>query len=205
MNKVAPGVLASLVIGVSIGFFLGIASTKAGRSFILDIVEDERKAEVSQPNKVVRESFTLQYPSNWKIAIDDEDYDPDHMFSIESPGSAFVMFVIGPGETEPENNLQAQIQQFTKLMTSPSIERFKNYGRLSGKGAILKGKILGIRITTKVFAFHQDDLTIITVQQYPDEDMKHVQEGFALIESSFLLFKKEKKDTQDKPGKSTGN
>ena len=192
MNKVAPGTLVvamsiSLVVGGVAGFFLGIASTKAGKTFIRSIVEGEKNAEVSQPKKLVREHFELQYPSNWNIDVNDEDYDPDHMFSIESPGNAFVMFVIGNMETEPEDNLQIQTRQFEKLMSSPTIDRFERYGHLAGKGATLKGRIIGIRTTVKLFAFHQKGLTIMITQQCPDEDLTREQDGLALIENSFRI------------------
>ena len=106
MKRITPGVLVaavilSLVIGGIAGFVLGIASTRAGKAFIRGMVEAEKNAEVTHPQKLVREKFELEYPSNWKIDAEDKDYDPDHMFSIDSPGNAFVMFVIGSGDTDP--------------------------------------------------------------------------------------------------------
>jgi len=204
MNGIAPRILViavavSLVVGGVAGFFLGIASSKAGKAFIRDIFEEERMAEVSHPKKLVRDKFELQYPSNWNVSVDDEDYDPDHLFSIESPGTAFVMFAIGTLEMEPEDNLQIQIREFEKLMGSPSMDRFESYGRLTGKGVTLKGKVMGIKTTAKLFAFHQDGLTVMITQQCPDEDLKCVQDGLTLIESSFTPRTKNEKGTPDKP------
>jgi hypothetical protein len=209
MNRVAPGtvvtaVIISLVVGGIAGFFLGLASTKAGKAIVQGIFNEEKKAEVSQPKKLAREKFEIQYPSNWKIDTEGKDYDPDHMFSIESPGSAFVMFVIGPGETVPEDTLKEQIRQFEKLMGSPDIERFERYGGLTGKGATLKGRILGIRTTAKLFAFHEDGLTVMITQSCPDEDLQPVQAGFSLIENSFTLKAHEKKKVPDKPESGDG-
>jgi hypothetical protein len=69
---------------------------------------------------------------------------------------------------------------------------------------ILKGKIMGIRMTTKLFAFSQNDLTVMITQQCPDEDLKHVQNGLTLIENSFSLITDEKKDAPNKPDAGDG-
>jgi hypothetical protein len=121
------------------------------------------------------------------------------MFSINSPGNAFVMLVIGSGEMAAEDTLQRQIRQFEKLISNPTIDRFESYGSLTGKGATLKGRNMGVRLTVKLFAFHQDGLNITIMQQCPDEDLKHVQAGLTLIENSFRIQTNDKKETPDKP------
>jgi hypothetical protein len=196
---VAIAVVVSLFVGGVAGFFLGIASTKAGKAFLADIVQDEQKADVSSPKKIVRERFQLQYPANWKIDVDDEDYDPDQMFSIDSPGSAFVMFIIGTAELDPEEHLQIQIRHHEKLMGRMSIDRFEKYGRFRGKGATLKGRIMGSRTTVKLFAFQQGGLSLMIAQQCPDEDLKRVQDGLNLIETSFALKATNKTETAERP------
>jgi hypothetical protein len=197
-------IVVSLVVGVIAGFFLGAASTKAGKAFLNNILENEQKAEVSRPKTLVRDRFQLQYPSNWRIKVDDEDYDPDAMFSIESPGSAFVMFVIGAGETKPEDTLQSQIRPFEKLMNRPVVTRFERYGRFTGKGAILKGKVMGIRTTTRLFSLYQNGLTVMVTEQCPDEDLKPVQPGLSLIEKSFSLMADKSNETPKKPAPANG-
>jgi hypothetical protein len=72
-------------------------------------------------------------------------------------------------------------------MTGLAVENFERYGRHAGKGATLKGKILGTRTTVKLFALSQDGLTVMITQQCPEEDLNQVQAGLDLIESSFLL------------------
>ena len=127
--------------------------------------------------------------------MDDEDYDPDAMFSIDSPGSALVMFIIGAGETKPEDTLQSQIRPFEKLISRPAISRFEKYGRYTGNGAILKGRVMGIKTTVRLFCFHQNGLTVMITEQCPDEDLKPVQAGLRLIEGSFSLTADNGKET----------
>lgn len=192
MRKLPWGILAavalaSLIIGGIAGFLLGIASTKVGSDFLESIVSGEEHADLAQPNVITRERFRLEYPSNWSVDVNDDDYDPDQNFTIESPGSAMVMFIIGTIETDPEENIQAQIAAFRKAMGSPAITRFDQYGNYQGKGAILRGTIMGSRTTVKVFSFCADGLTAIIAEHTPDEDMKYVKSGLALIEKSFSL------------------
>ena len=86
-----------------------------------------------------RNAFRLQYPSNWRIDVDDEDYDPDTLFSIESPGSTFVLFEIGKVGIEPEHYVQDLIRSYRKRMSKPVVSRFERYGRFTGKGQCSKG------------------------------------------------------------------
>lgn len=192
MNRVPVGILIlvillALFIGAVGGFFLGVASTKAGAKFLEDLAQTEQQAETRTPQKLVRDRFELSYPGNWKIDVDDADYDPDQMFSIDSPGDTFVMFVMGDMETDPKVALKGQIDAFSELMGAHKMDPFDTFGQYEGKGAILTGKLLGIRVTVKMFCCFSDGMTAMIVQQYPDEDFKYVEKGLSLIEKSFTL------------------
>lgn len=183
----AGAVLFALLLGGIAGFFVGVASTNFGKSFIEDVVETEEPADTAHPTKLVRGAFRLEHPGNWSIDTRDEDYDPDHRFSIESPGSAFVMFSLGAGELNLEEGIEAVIEPFRKVMSSLSTERFEEYGSFHGAGAILRGRVLGSRTTVRVFAFGQDDLYCQITEHYPDEDLRYVAGGLRLIEDSFSV------------------
>ncbi len=187
VGMLIAGMVISLLVGGIAGFFLGIGSTKVGARFLEDLVEEEQQAETGTPKKLGRARFELLYPANWKIDTDDEDYHPDQMFSIDSPGSAYVMFMLDDIETNPEDNLQHQINGFSRMLDTMDIQPFKTYGQVHGKGAILRGTVLGTKITVKTFACYSQGMTAIIVQQYPDEDVGYVKDGFRLIEESFIL------------------
>ena len=51
-------------------------------------------AQAKSANVIERDSFLLKYPADWKIDTQDEDYDPDAFFSLESPDDNLVMFMI---------------------------------------------------------------------------------------------------------------
>ena len=183
----AVAIAVSLGVGGVIGFLAGVASTRFGSELLKGIVEQEEMAAVDKPQKLVRERFGLMYPSNWSVDTEDDDYDPDHMFSIESPGSAFVMFVLGDVETDPKKNIELQIAGFTRVFGSPTVTRFGSYGQFTGEGAQLSGALLGIKTTVRAFSMFKSGVTVMVVQQYPDEDLRYVKDGLALIERSFSL------------------
>lgn len=192
MKKVSAGILAvavaiSLIVGGIGGFFLGIASTKLGKEFLEGLSKQEQMAAVEEPQKLVRERFELLYPANWSVNTDDEDYDADYMFSIASPGATFVLFMMGDVETDPQENIQNQITAYTKFLGNPTTARFCSYGKLTGEGVQLNGRVMGVKLTVKAFSFSKSGFTAIIVQQYPDDDLKYVEDGLALIERSFSL------------------
>jgi len=177
----------SLVVGGILGFFLGVASVKEGKEFLEGFFEQERMVEIEKPKGYISERFTFLYPSNWNIDKNNENYDPNHNFIIESPGAASVIFLISEAKTEPEENIKLNIEQYKKIISNPSITRFEKYGQLVGKGAILNGIMMGIDFTVKIFSAYQDNLTVVIIQFYPDGDLKYIKAGLELIENSFTV------------------
>lgn len=182
---VVVGIL-SLVAGAVLGFFLGIAAIEFALTTELFEMPD-----IVQPRNLVRERFQLQYPSNWKVDVDDENYDLDHTFKIESSKSAFVMFKLYDCKSNLEDLLQNQISAFDELFDYPTISNFERYGQFSGNGAILRGESAeehgGVPITIKVFCFYENNMTVTIIQYYPDFTLELVQDGLTLIENSFSL------------------
>ena len=175
-----------LFLGGVLGFVAGVGSTQAGKEAFAAMVAQEQWADVATPQTLTRQAFQLQYPGNWTIDTKDDSYDPDHYFTIESPGAAIVLFFLDL-KTDPAEALQDQIDAFQDLLGTPTITRFQQYGSYTGDGAVMKGTIYGIRTTVTIVALDQNGKTILIVQQCPDEDLKYVQEGQALIENSFSL------------------
>ena len=188
-NPLAIAITAviSLAIGAIGGFLVGVRTGEFTDEFLEGMVEDERPAEVADPKTLSREAFELRHPSNWRIDTEDPDYDPDHMFSIESPGTTFTMFIFGTAALDPEEHLKEQVAGQKELYGDPTVASFRRYGRYKGHGAELRGRIFGIRSTTRVFSFSRGGTSVVIVQQYPDEDARHVREGLKLIETSFAL------------------
>ena len=174
---VALGVLFGLVVGCAGGFE--------------SLVQTEQKADVRATKPIVRERFHLEYPGNWTVDEEDEDYDPDHLFSIDSPGSCQVTVVIFDSAISAKNSVDAQVEAFVpKIVKDPVQTPFARWGAYDGEGVTLAGKMLGLlKGSIRIFAHEsvREDLTLTVVEFCYDEDLPLVRPGFELIERTFEL------------------
>jgi|SRR3989339_1627077 len=191
MSKKTVIILAIIifVVGNITGFFLGVFTVKGAQSFLISLFENEKAADVKGQNEIARSDFNLKYPSNWKIDTADEDYDPDCLFSIDSPGSSHVMFIVYDTATDPEENIKNQIKAHSeKLIKNPGLVYFNRWGQYDGTGVELKGRVLGVlKGAVRIFSYSNQARSFVVVEFSYDEDLKLVGPGFKLIESTFCL------------------
>lgn len=183
------GAVTGVVLGGLCGFFLGVRSTTAGKEFIEDMFTTEQAAAVQEPVTLERASFSLSYPRNWKIDDKDEDYQPDHMFSIDSPGDCFVMLTLLDAATDSATTVKDQAELYEdKLIKGAHRTPFTRWGRYAGAGLELKGKMLGITPgTVRIFSHATASRSFVAIESCYDEDRAMTAPGFELIASSFQL------------------
>lgn len=188
-RTVLPLAIACFVAGGTLGFFAGVLSVREARDFVGDMFQSERAADVSQGVVLDRPAFELTRPGNWKVDTTDSDYDPDHLFSIDSPGQSFVMFVVADGELSPEQTVDKHVEiQSAKAMKNASRTALTTWGGHVGHGVLLTGKLLGISPgTVRIFAFREQDRTYTVIESTYDEDRAKVQPGFDLIARTFRV------------------
>ncbi len=190
MSKVAVALLF-LFIGLTVGFCGGVGATKAGSALLQGFVSDEAAADVGQPKSYVRPGFSFKYPANWKIDAGEgeADADPNHHVSVESPGSCLTMLFLFDIAVAPSSSIDAHVKAFVpKLLAAPSRTPFTTWGKYTGEGVVLKGKLLGINEgSVRVFAYSNEKRSFVAVEQCYDEDMGQVKPGFDLVSSSFEL------------------
>lgn len=181
--------LACFVAGGACGFVAGVMSVKVASDFFTGIFRSERAAKVSEPVVVRRPAFTFEHPGNWTVAVDDADYNPDHMFSVESPGQSFVLFVIADGEILPEESVaQQEHAQTTSVMKDATRTDLTTWGTHPGTGVLLAGHHLGITPgTIRIFAFREQGQTYTLIESTYDDDRADVQPGFDLIARTFQV------------------
>ncbi len=186
MSKTSIAVLF-LCIGVGAGFLLGLGATKAGSAVLDAFMTSEAPADVAHAKSYVRPGFSFRYPGNWKVDIEDEDHDADHFLTVESPGSCMTMLIVVDTALDPEDMVQNQVDAFVpKLLSSPARSPITTWGRYTGTGVLLKGKILSINPgAVRIFSHANEKRTFVAVEQCYDEDIKDVQPGLDLISSSF--------------------
>ena len=175
----------SLALAALCGLVVGCAG------WLEDLAETEEPADVGAPKPIVRERFRLQYPGNWRIDEADEDYDPDHLFSIDSPGSCHVTVIVFDAAIGAKTVVAAQVEAFVpRVLKNPVQTPFVRWGAYEGEGVTLAGRILGVLPgSIRIFAHEseREDLTLTILEFCYDEDLPLVRPGFALVERSFEL------------------
>ena len=134
-----------------------------------------------------RARFELRFPTDWAIDTEDPDFDPDHLFSIDSPENAFVMFFMGSVKTDPSDNVREQVKAFSRNMDKTAVSDFDSYGKYKGAGAEITGKLLGYKVTVKAFSCYVEGMTVIVVQQIPEDEGLSAAHGIAMIEKTFTI------------------
>lgn len=181
--------LVFFILGNVSGFFVGVYSTGAGKKFLEDVFSPEEKADSSHPKDISRAGFRLKIPANWAVDTLDADYNPDHSFTIESPGSSFVMFIIMDIQSDPLENVQEQVEAFVpKVINKAQRIVFKKWGKYEGQGMQLRGRVISVVDGgVRIFSYSSEYRSFIVVESYFAEDLKKVQPGFQLIEDSFEI------------------
>lgn len=137
---------------------------------------------------IKRDGFSLNYPADWKIDTEDEDYDPDALFSIDSPdGENMIMFILFTEPVDAENLLQAQVDAFSgELVKKPEITSFNSWGNYKGEGKLLKGKLLGVfNGFVRIFVYGDENKTMLVVEQCYDKAYDTLKKDYDLMASSF--------------------
>lgn len=145
--------------------------------------------QAQQHATIQRDGFSLSYPADWKIDTEDEDYDPDALFSIDSPdGENMIMFIIFTAAVDPDDLLEAQVDAFSgELVKNPGITTFDSWGKYKGKGKLLKGKLLGVFSGfVRIFVYGDEHKTMLVVEQcYDKAYAAGLKKDYDLIAASF--------------------
>jgi hypothetical protein len=175
--------------GGALGFGGGVASVKAARDFFRSLSRVEQRADVATRRSVNRPGFRFDYPGNWKLDTDDADHDPDHSFSINSPGQSLIMFLISDSEADAKGKLEKHVAaQLANTMKDAKRTAFDRWGRHHGEGALLSGRYIGFtQGTIRIFVFAGGGRTYTIVQSTYDDDRANVEPGFRLIEQTFQV------------------
>jgi|GEM_PF-1309535 len=180
--------VGALILGNVMGFFIGVAVRKGGLG-IGHLLSGEKAADLAHPQKLAREGYRLTFPGNWRVDTSDEEYDPDHFFSLDSPGASFAMFTILEVPTDPEQNVDVNVSEFVpNVIRSPVRTTFMAWGNYQGYGVELKGKVASlVEGGVRIFSYSSERTSFIVVESYHDEDREKVEPGFQLIRSTFEL------------------
>ena len=154
---------------------------------------ERSQSTTEQPAKsasINRTAFSVSYPFNWTLDTKDEDYDPDHLFSIDASDGSMVMVVIKDEVTNPASASAAFVASTEKAFSLSNTSRlqFRKWGQYDGVGYIITGNASSVPITTKIFSLNSAGKTITIILHAPDEELKDVGPGFKEVEETFTVF-----------------
>jgi hypothetical protein len=181
-------VVFGVVIG-AYGFYLGISPVEYLKSYVTSLLQSEPVADVSSPQTIARAGFTLQFPGNWAIDTADADYDPDHMFSIESPGWAFALFGVYANEVDPQTLIQTQLAGFhdEKFLLSNQ-QPITRWGSFEGEGVTFSATLPGQQeALVRFFVYSTEERSFSVLEHVYEEDLKPAKPGLDFIANSFAL------------------
>ncbi len=144
---------------------------------------------LGQGTTLEKKTFSLQMPSTWKVDDKAEDYKPESYFTLASPLNSYVTFDI----SAPTPDLKAMMKNVLFALDGPAVEtlsksEFKQWGKYTGQGVHLKGKITGMFPGgVRVFATNTNGYSLLVTEFYFSDDLSDVQPGFELISKSFTL------------------
>ena len=178
----------AFLLGGGVGFGTGLLSVKGARDFFASMTQTEQGADVASPVAVTRPGFRFEHPRNWRIDTSEEGHDPDHMFTLLTPGQSFVMFVIADAQLDAKELLETHVRAQQKVVKDAVRTPFATWGTHEGHGATLRGKHLGITPgSVRIFAWEEAGRTFTVVQSTYDGNAAQVTPGFELVERTFRV------------------
>ena len=163
-----------------------------GRKTLQAVLSIERPADLDHPQVIDRALFQLSCPGNWTVGREEANYNPDHLFTLLSPGQSQRLLVIVEAKpSDPAKNVAAQFAGIRKKFSSSAKQiPFTRWGHHTGKGVDVSGRMLGfVSGEARVFS-HSDatrSFTIVEIRTDRDAFISGAAAAFDSIAQSFRL------------------
>jgi hypothetical protein len=141
-------------------------------------------------HKIVRSGYSLKYQADWELDTADMETDMDSYFTINSSNeNTFVSFSFFKQPIDEAAYLAQQVSyHLNKTMKYAKVNNFDTYGQYKGKGARIRGKILGLLDgEIEIFVRSSEGISFLVVSQVFESDIEMDMSGIRLIETSFRL------------------
>ncbi len=141
--------------------------------------------DLEWPCTLERPGFSLQYPGNWWVDQEVEDYDPDMRFSITPVQDARIAFALFDEPIDAAEYTASCVNAYQEEFVGDETKPFAAWGPYHGVGAEYIGTTEGSRYRVRVFST-STAARGLTVMEYSETDVASVIEpGFVLIRKSF--------------------
>jgi len=192
MNKPGWGFVAlfsvvSAFAGGVIGFLVGVGTSAFGQEVFDEVSMIEERAEIENPVTLNQSLYTLQYPGNWSIDYQREDYDAEHFFYIDTPGGSYIEVTVEEFGSDPQESLDEKLEWYEEYFNYPEYSDITRYGSYTGSGKIVKCRGLGYGETYRFFAYSDGNKTFTVIEYIYDMDSDLCKPGFDLIERTLKI------------------
>jgi hypothetical protein len=187
-NKAAliTGIL-SLLIGIGIGFALGVASVKEVRKALESLEVSEEPADLADPGVVETERVRFEYPGNWNLNGSVEDFAKYGFLSIDSIDASTLYLYMEDEDVEPHARVSAKREEHMRMLTNVKSEPFDRWGSFRGTGVRLRGSMVGLDAEYRIFSVRTESGAFTVVEETWRDDLAQVQPGFEHIRKTFTL------------------
>jgi len=154
------------------------------QGLLIDL-ESEQPADVNNPKTIIWNSYTCEYPGNWKVEPLDQDLGYEAGITIEGSGSGSLIILKEIDNSSYNDFTDGIVEQLKDFQSTPITE----WGNLPGKGQKLSGDHKEIKLPVKITIFKPESASppYILAEHFADEEEKLVKPGFELIRSTFKL------------------
>lgn len=135
-------------------------------------------------------NYTLQYYADWHIDTLESGFDKDHSFTINAQEEdAFIAFDMIDYPVKEAEILKAKIDQhFNQTITNATVTTFDTWGKYKGKGAVIKGNIMGVMEGKFTIFVHSDaNHSFVMSSQILDNDERKYRPNLDLVAQAFQL------------------
>ncbi|MEM6469491.1 MAG: hypothetical protein AAF802_07955 [Planctomycetota bacterium] len=189
MNKTLAAVLLTAFLlfplGLMIGFCAGVYTTELGQQIITGAFAEEELADTSVCQEIETDRFSLSYPANWILAEEEENFDINGYFSIDSPGFSYVLFEIWNVDASAQDLTAETLEYYEQIVKTESFSDFDSWGGFTGVGTTITGKTLGSPVRVNIFSHSSDSYSFTVVEYWDSETESLVEPGFRKIRETF--------------------
>ncbi|MEM9226693.1 MAG: hypothetical protein AAGA45_01890, partial [Verrucomicrobiota bacterium] len=143
----------------------------------------------SELKTIERASYTLQYPSSWRLGDGQQDFNIDRNFTImvASTDSYIEIRLFKPTVVNSQQLMRSLMETLDGTMIdTEERQSFSQWGKINGEGRHLMGEIAGFfEGGARIFVSTENDRGILVTELYYSDDKDEAMPGFELIRSTF--------------------
>ncbi|MBI4616880.1 MAG: hypothetical protein HY720_24920 [Planctomycetes bacterium] len=146
-------------------------------------LQDAERPDLDHLKRHSSDRLFFEYPGNWRIESEDEDYDPNANIDFDCPQDATMNVLVYDSESTAEEELDEAIERFRNTFADVSAgSTFSTWGIYSGSGWEATGKYKAVTCRIRLFVARTQVGPILQVREvYRPGDERVLKPGFERI------------------------